>query len=93
MDIPMYLGMADRAYVLPRVGFRSRISLGSLSIHRVAQTMNESKIETNMGLTKLLFNPWLRAEIKLFIIILQQNARTLPNFATGVNYCRKNSLE
>ena len=57
VDIRLYLGMADRAYVIPRVGFRSRISLGSLSIHRVAQTMNESKIETNMGFTKLLFNP------------------------------------
>ena len=57
VDIPMYLGMADRAYVIPRVGFRSRISLGSLSIPRVAQTMNGSKIETNMGFTKLLFNP------------------------------------
>ena len=53
VDIPMYLGMADRAYLIPRVGFRSRISLGSLSIHRVAQTMNESQIETNMGFAKL----------------------------------------
>ena len=93
MDIPMYLGMADRAYVIPRVGFRSRISLGSLSIHCVALTMNESKIETNMGFTKLLFNPWLRVQIKLFRIILKQNARTLANFETGVDYCCKNSLE